>query len=340
MFTVSTGASGTTLSSRVYERLSKGAYSSLECSCCLNGVRDSHLRSGGKRQFRIQLGELNIVRDIAVADIAEDAILGRDILVNSEMGPAELLLGSGIMLLGGKEIRFHQNKDSCRTPRLSVAGAVSLMAQSAVSGDNDCEIDMKTNGSLAVKSCGDNLPQEKITTLRNKNEVEHSKSAHIGTSATQLDLLRDTKKERDHHWEDHSLEVDPAEELQKVSGVDRRIALLERSNCSENLIRCSFKCVTLPPEGLKKINRIYWKQRSIDNDMSLSSRGVLGKRKYQHSVVHFKCMHRKHVFCLLKDNRQKLASCLWAKRVRPDSINMENAVFDPGGRLKKTIVVQ
>ncbi|KAH3871667.1 hypothetical protein DPMN_034878 [Dreissena polymorpha] len=50
------------------------------------------------------LGDISLTREIIVAEIEDDALLGIDILQNDEGGPANLLLSRGVILFQGKEI--------------------------------------------------------------------------------------------------------------------------------------------------------------------------------------------------------------------------------------------
>lgn len=94
MFMAGTGASRTILSNRVYLTLNKQKRPILQNSTYLKGAGGAPIRIFGKGLFEIKLGELNLKREVIVADIEDDALLGYDIL-NS----ADLLLSKNLVIL-------------------------------------------------------------------------------------------------------------------------------------------------------------------------------------------------------------------------------------------------
>jgi hypothetical protein len=59
----------------MYDRLNVDERLHLEGSTCLTATGDCPIREIGKAAFNIQLGELNIVREIIFADIEDDALM-------------------------------------------------------------------------------------------------------------------------------------------------------------------------------------------------------------------------------------------------------------------------
>lgn len=67
----------------------------------------------GKAMFSINLGQLTMGRELIVADIEDDALLGLDILMKGPGGPANIKLTKGEILLNGTTIpciRIGQNE--------------------------------------------------------------------------------------------------------------------------------------------------------------------------------------------------------------------------------------
>ena len=58
----------------------------------------------GKAMFSINLGQLTMERELIVADIEDDALLGLDILMKGPGGPADIKLTKGEILLNGTTI--------------------------------------------------------------------------------------------------------------------------------------------------------------------------------------------------------------------------------------------
>lgn len=67
----------------------------------------------GKAMFSINLGQLTMGRELIVADIEDDALLGLGILMKGPGGPANIKLTKGEILLNGTTIpciRIGQNE--------------------------------------------------------------------------------------------------------------------------------------------------------------------------------------------------------------------------------------
>ena len=103
-FTADTGATRTIISDRVYNRIQPEKRPQLRKTACLSGACGTRLKELGKANFDITLGDITLEREVIVAEIEDDALLGIDILQNDDGGPADLLLSKGVILLQGKEI--------------------------------------------------------------------------------------------------------------------------------------------------------------------------------------------------------------------------------------------
>ena len=70
----------------------------------LTSVTGDTLRERGRGTFNIQLGSLKLVQQIIVANIEDDCLLGLDVLMKSDLGPADIKLKENKVLLNGINI--------------------------------------------------------------------------------------------------------------------------------------------------------------------------------------------------------------------------------------------
>ena len=103
-FTVDTGATVTVLSERMYNRISVGKRPKLKKTLIISGADGTPIKEFGSAVFTLQIGNLNFSKEIIVADIADEVLLGMDILQGSEGDPADILLSEGVMRLKGEII--------------------------------------------------------------------------------------------------------------------------------------------------------------------------------------------------------------------------------------------
>ena len=110
-FTVDTGATSTILASRVYGRILPRKRPSLQVpspSADLVGADGGKLTCKGRAVFDIRLGPLQLGKEISVADIADEDLLGANILQGSKLGPMDLLLSENRMVFGNTSIPVQQ----------------------------------------------------------------------------------------------------------------------------------------------------------------------------------------------------------------------------------------
>ena len=104
IFTTGTGATKTIISEQTYNKTPMAKRPKLSAPPSLSGAGAARLKELRKASFSIQLGSLKLQREIIVAKIEDDALLGIDILKNESEGHADLLLSQGIIKLKGHEI--------------------------------------------------------------------------------------------------------------------------------------------------------------------------------------------------------------------------------------------
>ncbi len=149
-FTVDTGATHTILSSRVYERMPDASRPKLvpggSCPSAADGHRLDHR---GSATFELCLGNLCLRKKVDVADIADDVLLGADVLVYGPHGPADLVLSEGLVQLQGVTIPVRQVKAAPGT--LWVRAADHYLVPSMAEMILDAYVDAPT--PEALKSC-------------------------------------------------------------------------------------------------------------------------------------------------------------------------------------------
>ena len=105
-FSADTGAARTVLADRVYQQIPEDRRPRLNesMSTPLTSVTGDTLRERGRGTFSIQLGSLKLVQQIIVANIEDDCLLGLDVLMKSDLGPADIKLSENKVLLNGIDI--------------------------------------------------------------------------------------------------------------------------------------------------------------------------------------------------------------------------------------------
>lgn len=121
LFTTDTGATKTIISEKTYARIPPDRKPQLTKSPRLSGAGGTPLMELGKAVFEIQLGPLQLQREIIVAKIEDDALLGIDILQNEADGPADIMLSKGIIRLKGHEIPCIQEGMQSKARKVSCA---------------------------------------------------------------------------------------------------------------------------------------------------------------------------------------------------------------------------
>ena len=116
IFTVDTGASRTVLSTNFFNKI-KSKKPTLTKSSSLSGAGGVPLVELGQAVFSLQLGALKFDKELIIAEIEDECLLGMDILQNDTEGPGDVLLSQGLIILRGVEIPVVQigiDKNSVR----------------------------------------------------------------------------------------------------------------------------------------------------------------------------------------------------------------------------------
>jgi hypothetical protein len=103
-FTADTGAARTVVSAKIFHKIPLSKRPTLQKSNILASANGQPLTELGKGVFTIKLGELTLDSEVIIAEIEDDSLLGLDILMKGEGGPADIKLTEGIILLNKTKI--------------------------------------------------------------------------------------------------------------------------------------------------------------------------------------------------------------------------------------------
>ncbi|KAJ8300790.1 hypothetical protein KUTeg_022309 [Tegillarca granosa] len=142
IFTADTGAT------KVYKRISEECRPKLTPTVKLSGPGGDTLKELGKARFNFELDNFKVSEDLIVAEIADDGLLGVDVLQNHSLGPADILLSKGIIRLRGNEINCMQIGIQNKTRKVTVADHIDIPGYSEAvidvfvkDGDNELDED-------------------------------------------------------------------------------------------------------------------------------------------------------------------------------------------------------
>lgn len=77
------------------------------------GFNGDSFKEFGKTIFEVQLGQENF-KEIIVAEIKDDTLLGLDVLMQKENGPVDIRLHENLITFRWKTIEFHQTTEKLR----------------------------------------------------------------------------------------------------------------------------------------------------------------------------------------------------------------------------------
>ena len=129
LFTTDTGASKTIISKLVFKSMATENQPKLSGSSKLIGASGTEIRELGKGLFLLKLGLMLLEVDAIVADIADDALLGVDVLQNGDEGPSDLFMSKGVLLINKQEVPIIQVGIKTRVRRVTSADHFVIPAQ-------------------------------------------------------------------------------------------------------------------------------------------------------------------------------------------------------------------
>ncbi|KAK3089658.1 hypothetical protein FSP39_005425, partial [Pinctada imbricata] len=104
IFTADTGSSITIVSERTYNKIPEQYKPKLVPSSTVANANGIPLQELGRAMFDLTIGDLSIYKELLVAKIEDEGLLGVDILQNRKGGAADILLSQGLIRLHGVDI--------------------------------------------------------------------------------------------------------------------------------------------------------------------------------------------------------------------------------------------
>ena len=116
-FTIDTGATTTILSSKIYKKIPEEQRPRIRKNIAnfhdLVGAGGNSLNFQGRGTFEIYLGPLRLEKELSVAEISDEVLLGADTLQHDEHGPVDLILSLNLMICRGISIPEPFDKKRC-----------------------------------------------------------------------------------------------------------------------------------------------------------------------------------------------------------------------------------
>ena len=246
-YTTDTGATRTVISDKLYNKIPSKKRPNLEpWDTQIAGAAGKPIQLVGIGNFDIELGPLHKTKELIVAKIEDDALLGMDILQNEVHGGADILLSEGIIKLQGECIPCIQVGLPSRTRRVKAAESVKIPGFSEAllkvvidrddNESDDCDLIIEPSDSFAsrsgivVASALVNIRQKVAVSVRVMNlypsEVDIFEGAIIGSAGEVAECS------------DPIFDVEDPEEIENKCSI-RRIKLSEtvterstRGNCA------------------------------------------------------------------------------------------------------------
>jgi len=135
-FVLDTGATSTLISKRVYDAIPKESRPILQDVADTTNADGGTLKPYGRADFEIELGQLMLTKQILVADIKDEALLGDDVIRRDKYGPGDVLNSQNVFKLRGADIPLHHVGEPKRVRKVQLA--------------SDCEIPPLSESILDV----------------------------------------------------------------------------------------------------------------------------------------------------------------------------------------------
>ena len=196
-FTADTGASKTIISTKVYEKIPVARRPVLDQSLRLIGAGGAPIKGAGRAEVDLKLGPLELRRDVMVAEIEDDALLGYDILMGSTNGPADILLSSNKIVLDGVDIPVIQIGQERQARRVTVADSVHIPGQTEAVIDvfiERCEADEEEASEFVIEPTEQfrgRYPLQMAATVVNINGGPTCKVRVMNPFSSEVELKQD-----------------------------------------------------------------------------------------------------------------------------------------------------
>ena len=136
VYTVDTGASVSLLSSKLFTEIPVSDRPALSTIVpIIHNADGKPIPCRGSGVFRMMLGPLYLEKNLIVADITDDVLLGADVLLGDESGRADLLFSKNIIILRDVEIPIETEGYPKRVRRVRLADNYIIPAMTEVIAD-------------------------------------------------------------------------------------------------------------------------------------------------------------------------------------------------------------
>ncbi|XP_062602935.1 uncharacterized protein LOC134264683 [Saccostrea cucullata] len=207
-FTTDTGASTSILSHRVYKKLKDDKKPLLIGNSQLRGAGGANIPVYGYGSFEIQIGEVRIEKQLLIAEIEDDALLGMDILMDKE-SKAEIHLDRKIIKFYGHEIPCISNDDESKltlrsADQYTIPPMSEMLIQAFVERNSEedkekmylfeSSPEFTAKSSLLVAPAAIDIVRKVTVPLRIMNPLEETKTLYqdtvLGTAEVCLEVSR------------------------------------------------------------------------------------------------------------------------------------------------------
>ena len=236
-FTVDTGASQTILSKKVFEKIPPECRPRLVHSAhnitCAGGTT---LKEHGKAVFSLQMGNLQLSKELIVADIGDEGLLGADIMQEDEMGPGDLILSQGIFRLRGVDIEILKVGRDSKVRKVTAADHFTVPGYCEqvvdVYVERFPEDDRASSRDVIVEPCDgftDRYPLVMASTVVDMNSSPTVKVRLLNPSSDPVSIYQDSVIGRAERYEDLSILVQSEDPTQSNNhSAVRRIQLMSK----------------------------------------------------------------------------------------------------------------
>ena len=130
LFTADTGATRSVIPSRVYSEINPRIRPQLTHSKSLVSADGAPIKELGRGIFNVKLGPVHMCKEVIVAEIEDEGLLGMDILQNDPCGPADILMSQGIIKLCQQEVPCIGTGRNNRNRQVTIASDSTIPAHS------------------------------------------------------------------------------------------------------------------------------------------------------------------------------------------------------------------
>jgi len=156
-FTLDTGASRTIVSERIYKKMRVNQPALIETKMSPYQANGDSLGNVFRGNFCLKLGDCNMRRELLVADIQDDVLLGMDILSSAIDGEADILQSKSVIKVGSNEIPLYKVKPAivrqvATNEFIELKGSSQTVVEVVLDGKTNCDLLIKGSSSFYEKN--------------------------------------------------------------------------------------------------------------------------------------------------------------------------------------------